>query len=163
MNLSQFQTSIESLQSKKAFAPPTPQHKKLVEQTRKWVGLTFFAPMLKQMREDPLADKMMDGGRGGEAFSSMYDQQISMHLCGGGGNKLVNGIVRRLEAIKAYGKQGVAAMKNGSVKNNMNEKEWDKEGADRMPRLRVVPGQSMIKTLTPESLTAGNAHDATDL
>ena len=35
----------------------------------------------------------------------MYDQRLIEHMSRGAGNKLVNAIVRKLEAATAYGKQ----------------------------------------------------------
>ena len=90
----------------KALHGPTAKshHDKLVQQTRKWVGLSFFQPILKQMRESPFRSKLLDGGRGGQAFSALYDQQLAQHMTRGTGNKLVNAIVRRIEAKSAYAK-----------------------------------------------------------
>lgn len=81
--------------------PPT-QHEKLVDQTRKWVATTFFAPMLKQMRESPFHSPLLDGGRGGEAFGSLYDQELAGRMTRGTSNKLVNSIVNKIEGRKAY-------------------------------------------------------------
>ena len=39
----------------------------------------------------------------------MYDQKLIEHMSRGAGNKLVNAIVRKLEAATAYGKQQRAA------------------------------------------------------
>jgi Rod binding domain-containing protein len=45
---------------------------------------------------------LFDGGRGGQAFGAMYDQQLAEHMARGVGQKLVKSIVRQLEARKAY-------------------------------------------------------------
>jgi hypothetical protein len=50
------------------------RHDALVQQTQKWVAQTFFGPMLKQMRQSPFHSTLLDGGRGGEAFSQLYDK-----------------------------------------------------------------------------------------
>jgi len=103
----------------KALHGPTAKshHDKLVQQTRKWVGLSFFQPILKQMRQSPFRSKLLDGGRGGQAFSALYDQQLAQHMTGGTGNKLVNSIVRRIEAKAAYarhaGKAGASTIASG--------------------------------------------------
>jgi Rod binding domain-containing protein len=87
---------------------PLTQHEKLVEQTRKWVATTFFAPMLKQARQSPFRSNLLDGGRGGEAFGSMYDQELAQRMTRGTSNKLVNSIVNRIEGRKAYAKHAAA-------------------------------------------------------
>jgi Rod binding domain-containing protein len=84
---------------------PGNQHDQLVEQTRKWVGQTFFGTLLKQMSDSPFKSEMFSGGRGGEAFSSMHHQMLAERMARGAGAKLVNSIVRRIEAKTAYQKQ----------------------------------------------------------
>ena len=81
------------------------QHDKLVKQTRNWVAQTFFGTLLKQMENSPFKSEMLSGGRGGEAFSSLYHQRLAEHMAKGAGGKLVNSIVRRIEAKAAYQKQ----------------------------------------------------------
>ena len=81
------------------------QHDKLVKQTRNWVAQTFFGTLLKQMENSPFKSEMLSGGRGGEAFSSLYHQRLAEHMARGAGGKLVNSIVRRIEAKAAYQKQ----------------------------------------------------------
>jgi Rod binding domain-containing protein len=95
-------------------APPDPndpaaQHQALVRQAQQWVGQTFFGELMKQMHQSPFKSDLFDGGRGGQAFSEMYDQKLIEHMSRGAGNKLVNAIVRKLEAATAYGKQQRAA------------------------------------------------------
>jgi Rod binding domain-containing protein len=115
---------------------PESAHDKLVKQTQQWVGLTFFAPMLKQMRESPFRADWLDGGRGGQAFAEMYDEQLSMRMARGAGSKLVNSIVRRIEGKKAY-------------QNQINMKlNSEREGADRM--------KEMAGFLSREGLGAGS-------
>jgi Rod binding domain-containing protein len=87
---------------------PATAHEKLVDQTRKWVATTFFAPMLKQMRQSPFHSPLLDGGRGGEAFGSLYDQELAGRMTRGTSNKLVNSIVNRIEGRKAYARQAHA-------------------------------------------------------
>jgi len=95
-------------------------HEKLVTQTQKWVGLTFFGPMLKEMRNSPFKSDMLDGGRGGQAFAEMYDDELAQRLTRGSGAKLVNSIVHRVEAKEAYSRQAKAAINS------------EREGADRV-------------------------------
>src|SRR5437870_7887124 len=51
-------------------------HDKLVKQAQIWVSQTFFGTLLKQMRQSSFKSEMFSGGRGGEAFSDLYDQQL---------------------------------------------------------------------------------------
>ena len=85
------------------------QHDKLVKQTKNWVAQTFFGTLLKQMENSPFKSEMLSGGRGGEAFSSLYHQRLAEHMANGAGSKLVNSIVRRIEAKAAYQKQQMPA------------------------------------------------------
>ncbi len=86
---------------------PKSEHDKLVGQTQTWVAQTFFGTLLKQMRNSPFKSEIFSGGQGGEAFASLHDQQLAEHMTRGAGSKLVNSIVRRIEANAAYRKQAV--------------------------------------------------------
>jgi Rod binding domain-containing protein len=85
------------------------QHAQVVDQVRKWVGLSFFGQMMKEMRNSPFRSKLMDGGRGGEMFGEMYDQQLAQRMGRGAGSKLVDAIVNKIEAGRAYAKQSRTA------------------------------------------------------
>ena len=80
-------------------------HARLTEQAQKWVAQTFFGTLMKQMHDSPFKSQLFEGGRGGEAFSSLYDQKLIEHMSRGVGNKLVNSIVKKIEAGAAYQKQ----------------------------------------------------------
>ena len=77
---------------------PLSQHERLVKQTQKWVGQTFYGTLMKQMHESPFKSELFDGGRGGQAFGSLYDQQLVERMSRGAGQNLVNAIVHRIEA-----------------------------------------------------------------
>src|SRR4051812_26874427 len=77
---------------------------KLVRSTQQWVAQTFFGTLLKQMRESPFHSNLFDGGRGGQAFASLQDQQMVERMGRGAGRKLVRAIVRKIEAKRAYEK-----------------------------------------------------------
>jgi Rod binding domain-containing protein len=94
----------------KAAAAPVDQHKGLETYAKQLVSQTFFGTMLKQMRESPFKSDLFEGGRGGQAFTGMYDQKMADQMSRGAGKRLVNAIVRKLEANKAYAKQGTAAV-----------------------------------------------------
>ena len=85
--------------------PVQTQHDRIVGQTEKWVAQTFFGTLLKQMENSPFKSDLFSGGRGGEAFSSLYHQQLVDRMSRAAGDKLVNAIVRRIEARAAYQKQ----------------------------------------------------------
>ena len=82
---------------------PVTQHDKLLKQSRNWVAQTFFGTLLKQMENSPFKSELFSGGRGGEAFSSLYHQRLAEHMARGAGSKLVNSIVRRIEAKQGSG------------------------------------------------------------
>jgi Rod binding domain-containing protein len=84
--------------------PAASEHQQLVKQTQKWVAQTFYGTLLKQVRQSPFHSKLFEGGRGGEAFGALYDQQLAEHMARGTGQKLVNAIVNRIEAKRAYDK-----------------------------------------------------------
>ncbi|MGA2229767.1 MAG: rod-binding protein [Tepidisphaeraceae bacterium] len=77
------------------------RHKELVHTTQKWVAQSFYGTLLKQMRQDPFRSELFDGGRGGQVFTEMFDQQISERMARGAPNGLVNSIVRKIEGNKA--------------------------------------------------------------
>ena len=88
----------------------------LVRSTQQWVAQTFFGTLMKQMRESPFKSDLFEGGRGGQAFTSLYDQKLVEQMARGAGNKLVNAIVhgiekniRKAQAGAAYDKQKGAA------------------------------------------------------
>jgi Rod binding domain-containing protein len=78
------------------------QHEALVKNTEQWVAQTFYGEMLKQMRNSPFRSKMFDGGEAGKTFNQMYDSQLAGHLSRGAGKKLVDAIVHKIEAGRAY-------------------------------------------------------------
>ena len=77
---------------------PQTRHDRLVDQTRNWVAQTFFGTLLKQMENSPFRSDLFSGGRGGQAFSSLYHQQLAQRIAHGAGTKLVNAIVRKIES-----------------------------------------------------------------
>ncbi len=87
-------------------ATPKTPHEQLVDQTQKWVSQTFYGTLLKHMHDSPFKSKMMDGGRGGQMFSTLLDQHLADHMGRASGSKLVNAVVRRIEANKAYKQAG---------------------------------------------------------
>ena len=83
--------------------PGLTDHDRIQKQTEKWVSQTFFGTLLKQMDDSPFKSDLFSGGRGGQAFSSLYHQQLADRIARGAGHKLVNSIVRRIEAKQGKG------------------------------------------------------------
>jgi Rod binding domain-containing protein len=97
--------STHDLSASHAKGTAASQHDRLVKQTQTWVAQTFFGTLMKQMRDSPFKSNLLDGGRGGQAFSELYDQHLSERMSRGAGSHLVNSIVHRIEARAAAVKQ----------------------------------------------------------
>jgi Rod binding domain-containing protein len=72
-------------------------NKELFKTAQKWVGQTFFGTILKQMHNSPFKSELWSGGRGGEAFSSLYDQHLAERMARGAGRGLSNAIVKHIQ------------------------------------------------------------------
>ena len=73
-------------------------HDQLVKNARVWVAQTFYGEMLKQMRNSPFKSDMLDGGRGGQAFTNQLDQKLAERMASGhAGDRVVQAIVRKIE------------------------------------------------------------------
>ena len=103
---------------------PLSTHDKLVQQTRKWVALSFFEPILKQMRDSPFHSNLFDGGSGGKAFASMYDERLSERMASSASDSLVKSIVRRIEGSQAYARHARQTM-------NAQRQDGDRANAHR--------------------------------
>jgi Rod binding domain-containing protein len=77
---------------------PSARRKALEKHAQVLVSQTFFGTLLKQLRESPFRSELFDGGRGGQAFGSLFDQHLAERMSRGAGQKLVRAIVRKLEA-----------------------------------------------------------------
>jgi Rod binding domain-containing protein len=114
------------------------EHDQLVDQTQNWVAQTFFGTLLKQMRNSPFKSELFSGGQGGQAFAGLHDQQLAEHMARGAGSKLVNSIVRRIEATAAYRKQGAAnagaVQDAGRADNRRTDESREAAGADKQQR-----------------------------
>jgi Rod binding domain-containing protein len=107
-------------------APPS-KHDQLVKHSQHLVAQTFFGTLLKQMHEGPFKSKIFDGGRGGQAFSSLLDQHLSEHMARGAGHKLVDGMVRRIE--KKTGTEGPKAQ----PKKSEAQTQFERSGYRKAP------------------------------
>jgi Rod binding domain-containing protein len=120
--------------------PAKTEHDQLVAKTRTWVAQTFFGTLLKQMRDSPFKSELFSGGQGGQAFAQLQDQHLAEHMTRGAGSKLVNGIVRRIEANAAYKKQQQpppqppsAVQPAGKADNRPDDRRHD-DGKPKSPR-----------------------------
>jgi hypothetical protein len=75
---------------------PSGDQKELFKTAQKWVGQTFFGTLLKQMHESPFKSELWSGGRGGEAFSTLYDQHLAERMARSSGRPLANSIVKHI-------------------------------------------------------------------
>src|SRR6266480_280399 len=73
-----------------------PNQKDLFKTAQKWVGQTFFGTLLKQMHESPFKSDLWSGGRGGAAFSTLYDQHLAERMARASGRPLANSIVKHI-------------------------------------------------------------------
>jgi Rod binding domain-containing protein len=105
----------------------------LRQQTEKWVGEAFYGNILKQMHDSPFKSKLLDGGRGAEAFEPMLDQQISDHIAQSSSNKLVDAIVNDIESKMKKGKQQIGTKDRGVSVPARNNPYWNE-------RSHVAPG-----------------------
>ncbi|HET6249578.1 MAG TPA: rod-binding protein [Tepidisphaeraceae bacterium] len=81
-------------------------HNELVKQSKRLVSQTFFGAMLKQMRNSPFKSKLLDGGRGGEVFSSLLDQHLEDKMANSkAGRSMAESMANKIEAKmrKKYG------------------------------------------------------------
>lgn len=86
-----------------------PANKKLFDTAQKWVGQTFFGTLLKQMHESPFKSELWSGGRGGEAFSTLYDQHLAERMARASGRPLANAIVKHIQRNKSAQGEKLAA------------------------------------------------------
>jgi Rod binding domain-containing protein len=73
------------------------RHQQLTHTAQRWVSQTFFGTILRQMHNSPFKSQLFSGGRGGEAFSTLLDQQLADRMGRGAGSSLVASIVRHIE------------------------------------------------------------------
>ncbi len=98
-------------------APPT-AHSKLETQVKNWVGQTFFGTLMKQMRDSPFKSDLFSGGRGEQAFGSMYDGQLAQHMAQGLGARIARPMIKKLE------KQAAAAYEKNKKQTFMQKEQF---------------------------------------
>ena len=97
-------------------AEPKSQHDQMVEKTRTWVAQTFFGTLLKQMRDSPFKSELFGGGRGEQAFGSIYDTHLAQRMAQGLGERIARPIVKKFQ------RQAAAAYEKNS-KQTLTQKE----------------------------------------
>lgn len=121
-------------------------HQQLRSAAEKLVAQTFFGTLLKQMHESPFRSKLLDGGRGGQAFSSLYNQVLSERMSHSGtARALVDSIVRRNERTAAYEKQSNSlntARTRKADRQDTDRQDADRQDADRHGAARRDAGKS---------------------
>ena len=78
-----------------------PANEHLFKTAQKWVGQTFFGTILKQMHESPFKSELWSGGKGGAAYSTLYDQHLAERMAHSSGRPLANAIVKHLQRTRA--------------------------------------------------------------
>ncbi|MGE5609345.1 MAG: rod-binding protein [Bacillota bacterium] len=73
------------------------QHEQLTRAAQRWVSQAFYGTILKQMHESPFKSELFSGGRGGETFSTLLDQQMTDRMARSSDHNLVASIVRSIE------------------------------------------------------------------
>jgi len=136
---------------------PEQQHQALVKQTQKWVAQTFYGTIFKQMRESPFKDKIMSGGRGGEAFGGMLDQQMADRMAKSSGAKLVclcssDAVYARQAADAAKALTAAGAIVHLAGRPADHEAAWREAGVKTF----IYAGGDALSTLQA-------AHDILDL
>ncbi|MGC4030398.1 MAG: rod-binding protein [Tepidisphaeraceae bacterium] len=103
-------------------SPKLTEYGELEKQAKNLVGTTFYATLLKQMHDSPFKSDLFSGGRGGEAFNSMYDQHLATAMAQRSGDKLARPIIKRYKALAktAYEKQKQQSAEAKSQQDSSN-------------------------------------------
>ncbi len=136
------------------------EHEQLVKQTQNWVAQTFFGTLLKQMHDSPFKSEMFSGGRGGEAFTSLYDQHLAQKLAHGTGKKIVNALVRKIEAKKAKERAG-NAVQSLAPSRDTNSHHQDSQSSNQSHDQPSSRWRANLSGAQVEQLSTGLDHVAT--
>lgn len=99
-----FQTAMSAITAAKSTAnaePESPEDAKLRATAETLVNQMFMGSMLKQMRSSPFKDDTMSGGKAGDAYAGLFDQNLSAKAGGGMGKGLVDVMVKHLKGNHA--------------------------------------------------------------
>lgn len=75
--------------------------KELREKVGEFLGLTFFAPVLKQASNSVLKGKYGHGGRGEEVFRGQLNELLASRMGKSGRLGLTDGLMKRLSTPRA--------------------------------------------------------------
>ena len=89
------------------------QTERLTHEAQRWVSQTFFGTLLKQMHDSPFKADWVTGGRGGEAFSTLYDQHLADRMARASGRQLVQSIVSQIQGRSAISRNNAASTGRG--------------------------------------------------
>jgi Rod binding domain-containing protein len=83
---------------------------KVRDRTEQWLSQTFFGQVLKQMRESPFRSELFEGGKGGRAYQSLFDQQLADRMSKSIGRSFVDVFVRQISPQSQILKAPLPAM-----------------------------------------------------
>ena len=119
---SNFSQVIASLPRSGGDGPAATHEEQVEKQVQTWVATTFFGTLLKQMHDSPFKSDLFTGGRGGEAFGSLYDQQLAQKMASGIGQRLVHSIARSMLPQKSPGSNASAKVKPAAAQAQASQK-----------------------------------------
>lgn len=103
------------------------RREQLTKQAERLVAQTFFGTLLRQMNNSPFKSEMFSGGRGGEAFGSLYNQHLADRMAHAAGRSLVRSIVRHLERVG--GGAGAGEGETGRIGQSANRRVGEGVGS----------------------------------
>jgi Rod binding domain-containing protein len=108
---------------------PFPQHQQLTVAAQRFVAQAFFGTLLKQMHDSPFASEVFSGGRGGQAFSSLLDQQLTERMGRAPATQgLADSVVHRIEKRSAR-----AAVRAASAAESPAQPQPTQKVTDHVP------------------------------
>jgi hypothetical protein len=88
---------VETAMARPAALDPTGlRAQELREKAREFVGLAFFAPLLKQATNTPFEGRYGHGGQGEKIFRGQLNQELAMRVGRSGKLRLDEAICRRM-------------------------------------------------------------------
>lgn len=92
--------AIEARPAQEATPEAKTKEKQLREKFEILVNKFFIGTMLKQMRDSSFKSELFSGGKGGEAFGGLMDQQLAENAGGKVAKSLVDSMVRHAMGTK---------------------------------------------------------------
>ena len=94
---------------------PQGKHEQLVKAAHRWVSLSLYGPLFKQMRQSAFKSELFSGGRGGAVFSSLLDQQLADRMAQRVNRGVAQSVVRSIERAAPGGQAGEDGRRVDSV------------------------------------------------